>query len=116
MPKKKTKTSPEGGSLYKRIYDTALKIPSGKVATYGQIAKLVGRCSARTVGYAMASTPHGSNVPWHRVINSQGKVSTRGRGSGDSVQRQLLEQEGVRFDEKDRVDLGVYLWTGPETE
>ncbi|MBW1710989.1 MAG: methylated-DNA--[protein]-cysteine S-methyltransferase [Deltaproteobacteria bacterium] len=114
MRKKKSKESSEGPSLYQRIYDVARQIPPGQVATYGQIAKIVGRCSPRTVGYAMSSTPYGSDVPWHRVINSQGKVSVRGRGGGDSVQQQLLEQEDVRFNAQGRVNLKIFLWPGPD--
>jgi methylated-DNA-protein-cysteine methyltransferase-like protein len=66
--------------------------------------------SARLVGGAMAACP--SNVPWQRVINSQGKVSLR-KGGGGAEQRTRLEDEGIEFDEKDRVDLKRYLWPGP---
>ncbi|OGO66664.1 MAG: hypothetical protein A2030_08760 [Chloroflexi bacterium RBG_19FT_COMBO_50_10] len=58
----------------------------------------------------MAACPQ--DVPWQRVINSQGKVSLR-PGGGGSNQRELLEAEGVIFDERDRVDLKIYAWDGP---
>jgi methylated-DNA-protein-cysteine methyltransferase-like protein len=101
------------GRLYDRIYDVARQIPRGRVATYGQIAAIVGRCTPRQVGYAMAAVPYGADVPWHRVINARGMVSERSAGEGSSVQRALLEAEGVRFDERGRVDLSDVGWKGP---
>jgi methylated-DNA-protein-cysteine methyltransferase related protein len=95
---------------HERIYAVVKRIPKGKVATYGQIARMVGRCTARMVGYAMAATPEGSRVPWQRVINSQGMISARSHSDGDVRQRGLLEKEGVRFDAKGRVDLTVFQW------
>jgi methylated-DNA-protein-cysteine methyltransferase-like protein len=65
------------------------------------------------VGGAMAACPN--DVPWQRVINAQGKVSQR-RGGGEKLQRHLLEEEGVVFDEHDRVDLKKYGWTGKEED
>ena len=59
----------------------------------------------------MAACPEG--VPWQRVINSQGKISLR-RGTGPQIQRELLEAEGIEFDERERVDLKRYGWAGPE--
>lgn len=93
--------------LYGRIYDLVRRIPPGRVTTYGRIARQVG-CTARTVGFAMAALPAGHDVPWQRVINSQGKVSPRRDGDGELVQRLLLEAEGVRFDARGRVDLVRY--------
>jgi methylated-DNA-protein-cysteine methyltransferase related protein len=95
---------------HERIYAVVKRIPKGKVATYGQIARIVGRCTARMVGYAMAATPEGSRVPWQRVINSQGMISARSHSDGDVRQRVLLEKEGVKFDAKGRVDLTVFQW------
>ena len=101
------------GRLYDNIYAVARRIPKGKVATYGQIAAIVGRCTPRQVGYAMAAVPCGSGVPWQRVINARGMVSERAAGDGGEVQRALLEAEGVQFDETGRVDLSVFGWRGP---
>ena len=102
---------PEHERLYARIYTVVRQIPRGKVATYGQVAEIVGDCTARVVGYAMAAAP--DDVPWQRVINSQGRVSER-PGLGPAVQRQMLEREGVVFDARDRVDLKRYGWNGPD--
>lgn len=99
-----------GKSLYTRIYAQVRRIPRGKVATYGQIAVLVGRCTPRMVGYAMAAVPEGEDIPWHRVINAEGKISPRAGGDGDQHQRLLLEAEGVRFDRNARVDLERIRW------
>lgn len=100
--------------LYQRIYLMVRQIPEGKVATYGQIASLVGECTARMVGYAMASLPNGSDVPWQRVINSQGKVSPRGDlGGGAEYQQMRLEEEGVRFSPEGKVNWANVRWAGP---
>lgn len=101
---------------YERIYAVVRQIPSGKVATYGQIAAIVGGCTARMVGYAMAALPFGVDVPWQRVINVQGKISPRGAGDGGLQQRQLLEAEGVNFDAAGRVDFSQVGWQGPDWE
>lgn|SRR5574338_482362 len=98
--------------LYDRIYELARQIPSGMVATYGQIADRVG-CSARMVGYAMAALKNTERpgVPWQRVINRQGRISIHDP-FGKAIQRQLLEEEGVVFDEHDRVNFHTYGWLG----
>ncbi len=98
-------------ALYARIYAAVALVPLGKVATYGDIAAVVGGgCDARTVGYALNEIPKGrlGAVPWQRIINGKGGVSTRG-----PRQRALLEGEGVVFDAHDRVPLGAYRWEGP---
>jgi methylated-DNA-protein-cysteine methyltransferase-like protein len=96
--------------LYERIYDVVRQIPSGKVATYGQIAKIVDRCTARMVGYAMAALPPNTDVPWQRVINYRGEISIQSRGDGSLRQRRLLQAEGVKFDRRGRVNLGKFRW------
>ncbi len=105
------------GKLYGRIYAMVRRIPPGRVTTYGRIAALVGGCTARMVGYAMAAlkSGHHPDVPWQRVINAQGKISVHGDGIGNAIQRTLLEQEGVLFDAQDRVDFDRFGWFGPET-
>jgi methylated-DNA-protein-cysteine methyltransferase-like protein len=62
------------------------------------------------VGYAMAATPDGSDIPWQRVINAQGKISPHGYGFGSAMQRALLEGEGVKFDAGDRIDFKQFGW------
>ncbi|HQN04827.1 MAG TPA: MGMT family protein [Anaerolineaceae bacterium] len=96
--------------LYQRIYAIVRQIPAGKVATYGQIAKIVGGCTPRMVGYAMSATPTGSDIPWQRVINAQGKVSPHGDGFGTEMQRALLMEEGIAFDSQERVDFDRFGW------
>lgn len=100
---------PKNSSLYQSIYDLVCQIPPGYVTTYGQIARRVS-CTARTVGFAMAALPAGNDVPWQRVINSQGKVSPRTDGEGNILQRDLLEAEGTLFDQKGRINLDKHGW------
>ena len=95
---------------HEQIYAVVKRIPKGKVATYGQIARMVGRCTARMVGYAMAAVREGSRVPWQRVINAQGMISARSHGDGDARQRVLLEKEGVKFDAEGKVELTLFQW------
>lgn len=100
-------------SVYQLIYTVVLQIPFGLVATYGQIAKIVGGCTPRMVGYAMAALNRGADVPWQRVINHKGRISARKSGPGDIIQRKLLEMEGVEFDGNDGIDLKKFRWMGP---
>ena len=98
-------------SSYQRIYSIVRKIPRGRVASYGQVARIAGLPGhARQVGYAMSALPYGSSVPWHRVINAQGRVSRRRVPGPELTQRMLLEQEGVRFGASGRIDLYLYGW------
>jgi methylated-DNA-protein-cysteine methyltransferase-like protein len=97
------------GPLYPRIYALVRQVPPGKVTTYGRIARRLC-CTARTVGFALAALPAAHDLPWQRVINSQGQVSPRRDGDGKQIQRLLLEAEGVRFDAQGRVDLAAQGW------
>jgi methylated-DNA-protein-cysteine methyltransferase-like protein len=96
--------------LYQKIYRSIRRIPEGKVSTYGRIARLVGQCTPRMVGYALHALPNGSEVPWQRVINSQGKISLDTTGIGQ-LQRTILESEGIIFSSSGVVDLKKFLWT-----
>ena len=98
---------------YEQVYALVRMIPQGQVATYGQIAGYIDRCTPRMVGYAMAATPQGKDIPWHRVINSQGMVSIRADGDRDVMQQLLLEAEGVVFDNHGKVNMSVVGWKGP---
>lgn len=95
--------------LFHQIQTLVRQIPSGHVTTYGTIARLLN-CSARTVGFAMASLPEGHELPWQRVVNSQGRISPRRSNDSDLIQRRLLETEGVRFDSNGAIDLNRYGW------
>ena len=97
---------------YEQIYRVISKIPPGRVATYGQIAKLIGKPRhARQIGYALAALSDGSHdVPWHRVVNAKGKISHRLTAGGDEFQKILLEEEGVEFKDNDTIDLARYQW------
>lgn len=114
---------PDPKQYNEKVYLIARAIPAGRVMAYGHIAQFilppVGvpgdtylKLAPRWVGGAMANCP--DDVPWQRVINSQGKISER-PGFGVLVQRKLLEDEGVVFDERDRVDMRRYAWH-PEAE
>lgn len=110
--RRKKRSAAKPDSTRQRIYAVVRRVPRGKVATYGQIAELAGlEGQARQVGYAMAAVPSSSAVPWHRIINAQGRVSVRSAGSGSTIiQQQLLEREGVLFDGGGRVSLSRYRW------
>ncbi len=96
---------------YQRIYKTVRRIPRGRVATYGQIAQLASLPGhARQVGYALHALKPGMRVPWHRVINAQGRISLRAFPGADVRQRQLLEAEGVAFNAGGRVRLAEFRW------
>ena len=100
------------GCCYEQIYFVVACIPSGQVATYGQVARLAGLPGhARQVGFALSALAGKSAVPWHRVVNVQGRISPRsGDRPGDTVQRLLLEAEGVCFDEQGRIPLDRFQW------
>jgi methylated-DNA-protein-cysteine methyltransferase-like protein len=99
-------------SLHQRIYAVVDEIPAGRVATYGQVAKIIG-CGARVVGYALAALPQQRKLCWHRVVNARGEISLRSAGDNHSRQRRILEQEGIRFDNKGRIPLQEFRWEGP---
>lgn len=102
-------------SFFDQVYAMVRQIPPGKVASYGQIAALLGHPrAARTVGWALASLSETVEpaVPWQRVINAQGRVSIRHLRHASEEQRTLLEQEGVVFDADERVDWQRFGWEG----
>ena len=92
------------------IWTTVRKIPKGRVATYGRIAELAGfPRQARLVGYALHNLFPNSGVPWHRVINAQGKISLSDLNGTAARQKRLLMKEGIVF-RKERIDLLRYGW------
>ncbi len=107
-----------GGSAsgsYRRIYAVVRRVPHGRVSTYGEIAELAGLPGhARQVGYALHALREEAEgddaVPWQRVVNARGEVSGRSEPGMESLQRQVLEAEGVVFDARGRIDLEAYRW------
>ena len=105
----------EEPKLYDLIYDIVRQVPLGKVATYGQVARIAGRCSAQMVGFAMSalrSRPDEAEVPWQRVINSAGRISISRADLSADLQRALLEEEGIEFDARGYVDWRRFGWAG----
>jgi methylated-DNA-protein-cysteine methyltransferase-like protein len=108
---RRTADEPEG--YRERVYELVRRIPAGRVMTYGQIADILGAgYTARTVGYVMHGPP--ADVPWQRVINSQGGCSTTRFLLPPDKQQRMLETEGVKFDDKSRCNLKKYRWSPPE--
>ncbi len=102
------------GGSHGRILDVVRRIPRGRVLTYGDVAALAGMPGhARLVGYALHALPDHSTVPWHRVVNHRGGISTgRAMPGGELVQRFLLEEEGVEFGANGRTSLRRFRWDG----
>jgi len=103
-----------------QVWEIVRQVPPGKVTTYGQIAKMIpppgdmpqrsyDAFGPRWVGGALAACP--DDVPWQRVINSQGKISLR---PGVEEQHRLLEEEDVEFNESGKVDFERFGWNGPD--
>ena len=109
-------------SFLTQVYQIVAAIPPGRVLTYGRIAGLIpppagvdpagyDRIKARWAGQALASCP--DELPWHRVVNAQGRISLRS-GEGPDVQRTLLQAEGVILSSEDVIELDRYLWQPPD--
>ncbi len=100
-------------SFFAEVARVVRRVPRGRVVTYGQVARMAGRPgAARMVGWALHSLPEGSRVPWHRVINARGAISSRRVPLAEEIQRQLLLREGIGFSDKGRIDLERYRWNG----
>ncbi|HPD00163.1 MAG TPA: MGMT family protein [Acetivibrio sp.] len=98
-------------SFFEDVYEVVRKIPKGKVATYGQIAKILGYPrKAKIVGWALHKNPYYGEVPCHRVVNRNGEISSGFAFGGEHAQQKLLEQEGIIFDESGKINLKKYLW------
>jgi methylated-DNA-protein-cysteine methyltransferase-like protein len=98
-------------SLWDPVYKLVKQIPRGRVLSYGAVAKALRlKGGARSAGRAMSATPQGKGIPWHRVLNTAGKIVIREPYAG--LQRKLLESEGIEVIEN-RVRMKTYLWTPP---
>lgn len=98
-------------AFFEEVYDKVRKIPKGKVTTYGQIARMLGQPKkAKIVGWALHKNPYFGEVPCHRVVNRNGEISSGFAFGGMTVQKEMLEAEGITFDEDGKVDLDKYLW------
>ena len=101
----------ENKSAFEKIYDVVRQIPKGRVATYGQVARLAGNSRwARVVGYALHCNPEPGTIPCHRVVNREGKVADAFAFGGGDTQRELLENEGIVFRQDGTIDLKKYGW------
>jgi methylated-DNA-protein-cysteine methyltransferase-like protein len=102
----------EGDEAVEAICAVVRRIPLGWVATYGQVAAMAGLPRrARLVGRVLQRLEPGTKIPWHRVVNAKGEVSySLSRNGGDALQRRLLEKEGIRFDDKHRLNLERCRW------
>ena len=115
---------PNPQPFFETVWNIVCQIPAGKVSSYGQIASMMPptavdansmrRLAPRWVGTALRKTPRGKAIPWHRVINSQGKISFPAGSAQAKKQRRLLEIEGVHFDDKGKVDFETVGWQGPD--
>ena len=95
---------------FEEVYAVVSKIPRGRVMNYGQIAGLIRHpLSARAVGWAMQQCPQG--LPWHRVVNAQGSISTENLTDPPGLQRLLLEGEGIHFSENGKLSMARYRWS-----
>jgi methylated-DNA-protein-cysteine methyltransferase-like protein len=116
VKRKRPAANPEarrpGFETQRRIYTVVSKIPRGRVATYGQVARLAGMPGqARLVGYALSDLPDEVPVPWHRVVNAKGEISARSDGGHmEVIQRLLLKRERIRFDKHNRIALANFRW------
>jgi len=107
-------------NFFEQVYKVVRCIPPGKVSSYGRIAAMLGHPhAARAVGYALSALRQpekagytSTNVPWQRVVNSQGRISIRHREQTANKQAQILRDEGVAVNENGRIDLNIYLWKG----
>ena len=99
-------------SFDRRVYEQVARIPFGQLATYGQIAELMGEWGcARQVGWALRRLPLPSPLPWHRVVNAQGRLAmTLSRQGSDWMQRDLLLAEGIAVDLQGRLPLQSHRW------
>jgi len=96
-------------NFFERVYDVVRKIPKGKVATYGQLAEMIGTRDARKVGFALHANSD-PKTPCHRVVNKDGRLAPNFAFDGPREQNRRLEAEGVKFKDNMHVDLQACIW------
>lgn len=105
------KSHDDNMNTFEKIYEVVKQIPSGKVATYGQVAALAGNPHwSRVVGYALHVNPYPDEIPCFRVVNRNGETSGSFAFGGPDEQRRLLELDGIEFEPDGRIDLKKYIW------
>jgi methylated-DNA-protein-cysteine methyltransferase-like protein len=105
---KKTAKKKAGDRPFVAVWKIVQRVPKGRVVTYGQLSEMIGkRLTPVGIGWAIRAAPEGS-IPWHRVVNSKGTISTDGEHPG--LQRAMLEAEGIAFDREGRIDLARVSW------
>ncbi|OGM11182.1 cysteine methyltransferase [Candidatus Woesebacteria bacterium RBG_16_39_8b] len=95
--------------FFRKVYDVVRKIPKGKVATYGQLAEMIGTRDARKVGFALHANSD-PKTPCHRVVNKDGRLAPNFAFDGPREQKRRLEAEGVKFKDDMHVDLQACIW------
>ena len=112
MHKLKPPLLPPAPTFDQRVYAVVAQIPRGQLATYGQIAELVGVWgAARQVGWALRRLPLPSEIPWQRVVNAKGQISFNpSREGSDWIQRELLLAEGIPVDAAGQLPLAQHRW------
>ena len=119
MPRPRARARPRPGrragrDFTSRVYALVRRVPRGRAVSYGGVAAMLGTPrAARGVGTALSALPPDSDVPWWRVVNRNGAISIRGEPGLAALQRRLLEREGVRFDDRGRLDWERFGWSGP---
>lgn len=102
--------APDAKTSFERVYQVVRQIPAGRVATYGQVARLAGNKKwSRVVGYALHVNPEPGEIPCHRVVNRLGEPSSAFAFGGINRQIELLEAEGVKFIDG-KVDMKTFQW------
>ena len=110
--KDRTSPSPDFDRWVRNVWQVVEDIPRGHVLTYGEVARLAGMSrAARRVGQALRRAPGGRNLPWHRVVNAEGRISFPADSSGYREQKELLQEEGVVFVDG-RIDLDKFGYRG----
>lgn len=106
-------------NFYEQVYAVVRCIPRGQVTSYGRIAKMLGAPNAaRAVGYALRALKdkqedsNYDDIPWQRVVNSQGRISIVNREYGAKLQAEILREEGVEVSEDFQINLDRFLWPG----